>query len=137
VTVDLRTCSYAEYRPEMGVPLRISLGRPKWWTTPIPESAFVPEITPKGWYLRSPERAYLAAYDAQLARYGPELIQARFDTIAAEHGEPLVLLCFENLASGAWCHRSLFSAYWRQQTGQEIPELGETYTVSNPNLPVI
>lgn len=95
----LATCSYREYRHDMGVPVRISLGRPRWWTTPIPESAFVSQITPRGWYLRSPECDYLAAYTEQLTRYGVDRIEARFSAISVEFGEPLVLLCFENLAS--------------------------------------
>jgi len=117
---DLATCSYAEYRPEMGVPVRISLGRPRGWST----LAFVTEITPRGWYLRKPEDEYLVAYDAQLSRYGPESIVARFDAIAAQFGEPLVLLCFENLATGSWCHRTLFRRFWLGETGHDIPELG-------------
>jgi len=120
----LATCSYAEFRPEMGVPVRISLGRPRWWRTSIPDSAFVPEITPRGWYFHASDDDFLAAYDAQLDSYGPELIQARFDGIAAEHGEPLVLLCFEQLATGPWCHRTRFALWWHGRTGQSILELG-------------
>jgi len=122
----LATCSYSEFRPDMGTPVRTSLGRPRWWTGTLSVGALVTEITPRGWYLRSPEPEYVLAYNAQLARYGPEVIQGRFDAIAAEHGEPLVLLCFERLASGSWCHRSLFSAYWLGETGQVVPELGVT-----------
>lgn len=121
----LRTCSYSEYRPDMGTPVRISLGRPRFWSGTLAVGAFVRELAPKGWYLRSPEPEYVKAYGEQLARYGVEVIQGRFDAIAAEHGEPLVLLCFENLASGSWCHRTLFRAFWLGQTGQDVPELGQ------------
>jgi len=131
---DLATCSYAEFRPDMGVPVRISLGRHRGWSTP----AFVTEITPRGWYLRRPEPEYVKAYSEQLARYGVEVIQARFNALAAEHGQPLVLCCFERLATGSWCHRTRFAEHWRQQTGQTIPELGqESRFVSPPRGIVI
>jgi len=120
----LATCSYSEYRPEMGTPVRISLGRPRWWSGTLAPSAFVPELAPRGWYLRSPEHEYVQAYGEQLAHYGVEVIQTRFDTLADEHGRPLVLLCFENLATGSWCHRTLFRRFWLAQTGQDLPELG-------------
>lgn len=120
----LATCSYREYRPEMGVPVRISLGRPRWWTTPIPDSASIPELTPRGSYLNAPEPDFLEAYDAQLSRYGTGHLQARFAAIAGVHGEPLVLLCFENLATGDLCHRRQFAAWWYAETGQEVPEMG-------------
>jgi len=95
---NLATCSYAEFRPEMGIPVRISLGRPRWWSGTLAVGALVTEITPRGWYLRRPEPEYVEAYGEQLARYGVEVIQTQFDAIDAEHGEPLVLLCFETLA---------------------------------------
>jgi len=120
----LATCSYKEFTPKMGVPVRTSLGRPRWWKTPIPEAAFVSEITPRGWYFHATEDDFLEAYTAQLDRYGPEAIQARFTAIAAEFGEPLVLLCFEQLQTGAECHRTDFRLWWLRQTGQDIPELG-------------
>lgn len=128
----LATCSYSEFRPEMGTAVRVSLGRPRWWTTPMPEAAFVPEITPKRWYLHAPQDEYLTAYDAQLSRYGPETIQARFDAIAAQFGDPLVLLCFENLQTGAQCHRTDFRLWWLRQTGQDVPELGARRSQPDP-----
>lgn len=118
----LATCSYAEYRPDMGVPVRISLGRPKFMS--IPSNAVCPELQPRGWYFHASDDDFLAAYDAQLSRYGTERLQDRFDAIAAEFGQPLVLLCFESLASGEWCHRTHFRQFWLRQTGQDIPELG-------------
>jgi hypothetical protein len=120
----LATCSYREFKPDMGVPVRTSLGQPRWWRTPIPQSAVVSEITPRGWYFHASEDDFLAAYTAQLSRYGAEAIQARFDAIAAEFGEPLVLLCFEQLQTGAECHRTDFRLWWLGQTGQDTPELG-------------
>lgn len=125
MTTRLATCSYREYVPEMGTPVRISLGRPRWWSGTLAKSAYVTEITPRHSYLHSPEREYLAAYTEQLKRYGVDHIEARFSAIAAEHAEPLVLLCFETLSSGSWCHRSLFAAFWLGQTGQDVPELGQ------------
>lgn len=127
----LATCSYKEFRPNMGISVRISLGGPRWWKTPPQASIWA--LTPRKDYLRgTTDDEYISAFLQQLATYGVETIEKQFQIIHdAFPGERLVLLCFEDLGKfaggargGDWCHRSLFSWWWEEQTGEKIPELG-------------
>jgi hypothetical protein len=55
---------------------------------------------------------------------GPEKILAKLGAIGAEHGgKPLALCCYEDLLKGQMCHRTIFSAWWREQSGREVCEL--------------
>ena len=123
----LYTCSYSAWRPEHGLPVRTSLGKPKW----LPEAASWPllwEITPRGHYFKAPTEVYDAEYLAQLERYGARRIARRLGEIArsgfAEPAERLVLLCFESPETAEWaCHRRTFAAWWLRQTGERVEEL--------------
>jgi hypothetical protein len=122
----LSTCSYAEYRPHMGNPVRITLGRPpRWWLDPIPS---IGVLAPAGWYFRAAPDVFTEAYLAQLDRAGVTRIAGELWRVWGDYrtGRPLVLLCFESLAKHGWdgCHRTLFRTWWRTHTGVEIPELG-------------
>ena len=40
-------------------------------------------------------------------------------------GKDVVLLCYEDVRKGEsdWCHRTIFADWWREKTGEVIPEL--------------
>jgi hypothetical protein len=123
--IALRTCSYGEFKPWMGLAVRISLGQPRFWPQEIPESRTVPELQPRGWYLRADPTEFERAYQAQLARYGVDAISARLETISREFSaDVLVLCCFEVLTKSA-CHRRDFASWWHRQTGESVEEMGE------------
>ena len=62
-------------------------------------------------------------YVARLERHGVDAIRARLAELAAAHGaEGLVLLCFESVQAGQWCHRRMFAS-WEHRTGEHVPEL--------------
>ena len=50
---DLATCSFADYRPEMGRPIRISLAGPKYRTL-IESDDRLRDLTPHPSYFRGP-----------------------------------------------------------------------------------
>jgi hypothetical protein len=120
--MNLYTCSWRAWRPELGQPVRTSLGKPKWL---LPEAASWPlawEITPRGEYFHASSEAFTAAYLAQLERYGARRIARRLADIAREAGaETLLLCCFE--ADPEQCHRGTFSAWWLLATGEPITEV--------------
>jgi Protein of unknown function, DUF488 len=116
----LATSSYHAYRPEMGQPVRISLGVPRFklsWELP-PNPLW--ELTPRGRYFHAEPAEFAREYRAQLDRYGTARLHEIFTALAT--GDRLLLLCFER--SGADCHRRLFSQWWLEHTGEIIPEVG-------------
>jgi hypothetical protein len=123
--VILHTCSWRAWRPELGQPVRTSLGKPKWL---LPQAASWPllwEVTPRGHYFNAPGPAFEDAYLDQLERYGARRIARRLAAISRETGEQTLLLCcFE--ANPEQCHRSLLSAWWKLATGEVITEMEGT-----------
>lgn len=120
----LHTCSYGEWKPEMGAAVKTSLGSPRFQLAKIPMIGNVWEITPRKEYLKAPADIFRAEYFRQLDRYGVKQMLMRFRALAEKGDEKLVLLCFERLNKGDWCHRQLFAGWWLEQTGEVIPELG-------------
>ncbi|MFS1304480.1 hypothetical protein [Streptosporangium longisporum] len=101
-------------------------------------------ITPTRAMLGLPQDAYQLAYRRLLnatgaARIHAELagIAAAADAVTGRSSARLVLLCFDRLDKrGGWCHRTMFAAWWLEQTGQELPELGATLP-SQPTPPTL
>jgi hypothetical protein len=107
------------------VPVRTSAGNPRF----ITESAQWPrcnEIVPWGLTKINDKGEFVARYRERLEKHGAEKIHARLTEIHHENdGRPLALLCFEDLEQpGIWCHRRAFAAWWLEQAGEVIPELG-------------
>jgi hypothetical protein len=131
--MDFATCSYGEFKPEMGNPVRITLGRsPAWfvkkWSGPLP---VITGLAPHGSYFRAPLEEFRAKYAAQLERHGIEQVAEWLGQAAVQHQDParpLVLLCFEKSSTHAegWdsCHRSMLRQWWEQKTNLLPPELG-------------
>lgn len=127
---ELATCSYKAFRPEMGLPIRASLGGPRWWKTPIPKEQVMLEIAPHRSYFQAPEEEFHRRFLQQLDRHGVEYLVSRFNHIgdlapSFPEGGRLVILCFETLTT--WdsieCHRGMFRQWWSRRTGQILTEL--------------
>ncbi len=99
--MELITASYRTWRPGTGSPVVTSLTVPRW----KPEAA----AWPRCWEL-TPRWAYFKAEPAE------------FDASAYEApSDRLVLICWE--ADPARCHRSQFSSWLLETTGELVPEL--------------
>jgi hypothetical protein len=101
-------------------PVRISLGRPKFWPQ-AEHFPFIAELAPDGWMLGLEGEQYTRAYLAKLDKVGVETITARFEAITTNPDVALALLCFE--ADRANCHRGLFARWWQERTGEVVPEI--------------
>lgn len=133
----LFTCSFSEYHPDMGVAVRITLGRPR----NMKPDAEIRELAPHASYFKASEEVFQTRYLQQLDRYGVPHLGGIFTSLD-EFGSsrPLILLCFERLNRDPFCHRRLFAGWWQEHTGQEIPELGakpiRPTTATEPTLPI-
>lgn len=115
------------------VPVGISRGTPRF---PVPFKYRMARLlapSKETFGLRSDadfERAYLA----ELEQAGAEKIDAMLSKISAqEGGQDLCLLCFEDLTKpGQVCHRSMFAAWWFEQTGEAVEELQSCDSSRNP-----
>jgi hypothetical protein len=109
----------------------ISRGRPRrklpYKYLMLREEPFAPSRCLLIWWrrpgVRSPqdEEVYEREYLLQLEDAGVEKISAQLERKVAGANDAVILLCHE--APGEFCHRHLFARWWREQTGQEIPEL--------------
>ncbi|MFI2258919.1 hypothetical protein OHU45_25590 [Streptomyces tubercidicus] len=119
----LFTNRFQAFQPLQGVPVRITLGGVRF-KLPYSLTHSVRELAPRRDYLSKPEPEFTAAYRADLDLLGPERIAALLRQIAEKEGDHrLVLLCFEDLAKGLWCHRRTFATWWKDTTGDEVREL--------------
>jgi hypothetical protein len=118
----------------MGVPVRITLGRPPRWFWHDREECRLLAPTPAIFRLPDDD-AFRVAYVLRLNDLGPERIEESLREISDRHpGERLVLLCYEDVLKGEVCHRRMFAGWWRATTGQRVPELDPADFTGTPRL---
>ena len=100
--------------------IRISVGHPRWRLA-YEIAGNIPVLMPARAWLGMDADAYEVLYRAKLDAASVGVIRDAIRTIAGLR--PSVLLCFESLADGKWCHRRMFAEWWLEKTGEEIPEL--------------
>jgi Protein of unknown function, DUF488 len=125
----LATCSYRDYRRDMGTAVRITLGVPRWISLPDPRYSkyakwpYLKELAPDRAWFDAPGDEFDRHYLAKLERYAAD-IERKLTWIEPEHGR-LCVLCFERNVKGPHdCHRRIFAEWGQERWGVEIPELG-------------
>ncbi|MEU7323384.1 hypothetical protein ABZ682_22955 [Streptomyces griseoviridis] len=128
--IKLATCTYQEFMPDMGTPVRTTVGRPRF-DLPYPLTAHAKLVTPTKELLGINARdAYEFSYRRLLNARGFGPVRDELLRIAGAYDldSPLVLLCFDRYDKltppDDWCHRLFLAKWWAEQTGQEVPELG-------------
>ena len=120
------TCSFPEFRPEMGIPVRSSRGFPRYKLR-YPLVHKMPSTFPARHWLDLDYDEFDQLY-RQHVRANLNLILSEADQVrhaAADHDSPLVLLCFEQLhRPGQWCHRRILAHALEELTGELIVEHG-------------
>lgn len=105
----------------------ISLGLPKWlqpWT-----SKHYTELAPPGWLLKAARQKQEDEGEEVANAYYTELFQARVlaklrpDAVLRDIGRDAVMLCFENVHAGEFCHRRLVAEWFQRRLSVEVPEL--------------
>lgn len=132
-TAVFSTCSFPEYRPEMGgTPVRIANGSPRY-KLKYSLTLALPGLFPDRSTLKWPRDKFTEKYVSKLEEQGVEGIRQAAAMLRSQAGlaadASLVLLCFEQLAKPTrgvfpWCHRSIFAGWWTSKTGEAVPELG-------------
>lgn len=137
----LATCSYTEFRPGMGNPVRTTVGATRW-PLPYQLAGHARLITPTRDMLKiEAQDAYEFSYRRMLNGNGIDAVRRELLSIAGavDLDTPLVLLCFDKLGvltpPDNWCHRLHFAKWWTEQTGEEVPELGATRAPAAPPRP--
>jgi hypothetical protein len=117
------TSRYQNWRAGCGVPVRITVGEPKFWRGPPLVDGTM--LAPWGLLDRS------IPTDECRQRYVARLDDARGDRMIAllarlarqNSGQRLVLLCFEDVHAGEECHRRWFAEWFERRHGIVVPEL--------------
>lgn len=125
-------CSFLEYDSAMGgAPVRISNGYPRYRLAySLPGAVKWPLLFPDRHAIKWPEAEGAPLYVQKIERNGAEAIRADAQEPRSQPGidenQRLVLFCFEQLAKnpGLHCHRTLFSVWRAERTGEDIPEFG-------------
>lgn len=135
----LATCSYEKFDRAMGLPVRITRMAPRGVALPNPKYTDQPHwpvartlIPDKSIFHQGLPHAefssrYQLGLDAITALVYRDLLGLRDAAEAIDPDWPtLVLLCFEAdvKTDPDVCHRRAFAAWWREHTGQDVPELG-------------
>ena len=128
--IEIATCSYGEFRPEFGYPVRTSRGAPKWFIYPYMSWD---NVFPSYSMLQMEYDRYRPRYLELLNNHGPVKLRGDLEYISEEYAKandgevrPLVLLCYEKLSKGPdqWCHRTLLADWLQQKLNLNVTELG-------------
>lgn len=118
---ELATASYRLWRPDLGFPVRTSIGPPRFLQAPLVEW---PTVYPWGLFGADLDHdIYRRRYRHRLHRNTPKVL-AELADLQAGYDAPLVLLCHCDLSKpDARCHRTMLAEWITQKTGEEIREV--------------
>lgn len=126
MSVSFATCSYPEFRPEMGTPVRATIGYPRFNLGYV-LGGTMSEAAPSRSFFDLPYSDFCTAMHAKLDKVGITEFVRIAQRIADNLGRPdatIVLLCFENSRNRkGWCHRRVV-ADWLAGHGYDCPEVG-------------
>jgi hypothetical protein len=110
------------------VAVRITLYPPRF-RLPYAVRFSIPELAPTRALFKLRGQEFDGAFTEYLDAHGADFYRARFaeirETLAAD-GKPdaaLALCCYEDLSTGAQCHRTTFAEWFEQQTAETVGEL--------------
>jgi hypothetical protein len=116
------TGRYQAWRPEHGVPVRTTVGRPRFWRGPQLVDGRV--LAPYGLLGKGLSDAECRErYWARLDDRADLVVQGLADIVRQHPGQTLVLCCFEDVTKGQECHRRWFATWAERRLGIVVPEV--------------
>ena len=112
-------------------PVAITLGAPRFnvgylWGRVL-------ALAPHGLFQVKDPVEFWPAYREHLDRLGAVVIERLLSCawhdyvvslgVSRDECPGVVVLCFEDVHKGDWCHRQVFAAWWTEQTGEPVAEL--------------
>jgi hypothetical protein len=118
----LVTSRYQTWQPGDGVPIRSTVGWPRFWRHgPMWHNR---DITPYGVFGQHlGEDEARTAYLKRLDRHAEAVVNGLAEVARQHPGEALVVMCFEDVHAGEVCHRRWFAEWFGRRFGIEVPEL--------------
>ena len=118
----LVTGRYQSWKPGDGVPIRSTVGYPRFWRHgPLWQ---VTEITPYGVFGKGFDAGTARSlYRKRLERHAATIPASLGDITRRHRGRPLVVLCFEDVYAGQVCHRRWFAEWFEERYGIAVAEL--------------
>ncbi|WP_225846913.1 hypothetical protein [Streptomyces sp. HPF1205] len=122
----LATSRYQNWRPEHGIPIGITVGRPRFVRYEfLRVSSLAPHELFKPPYKDIDDiPVERQVYRERLVTHREEIL-ADLTAIAQAHPDQTgVLLCFEDVNKGEACHRRWAAKWFEEEYGWTVPELG-------------
>jgi hypothetical protein len=115
------------------VPVRITRFPPRWKLT-YKLGGSILELAPTEAEFRiGQRREFTTAYNARLDGLGCDAVLGLLTMVSdANDGGDLVLLCFEDVRSGDWCHRQVLAEWLESRCGLVVGELEDSQTSFSP-----
>jgi hypothetical protein len=103
--------------------VRISIGSPRW-DLGYKLAGEIKELMPYGAYGLEVKEEAEKVYRKRLEGYGVYKIRRILEELQARFNKDIVLLCYEDIRKeDNWCHRTMFSQWWYENTKELIAEL--------------
>jgi hypothetical protein len=119
---NLVTASYSSYRRSAGVPVRTSVGSPKWFQH---DHEFAKVLAPFGIFGNDKYRGEELMRDAYRKKLWSQAahVEAELDALSFRHPDQhLCMLCYCNVRKGEYCHRRWFAEWITDMYGFQVPE---------------
>lgn len=121
----LFTGRYRTFRPEFGVPVRITVGAPRNFRHSYDQALALAPYE----LMRPPYKGIddidieTRVYRARLATHEDDIL-AQLEELAAKYsGQAAVLLCYEDVLGGQACHRRWAAEWLGERFGWDVPEI--------------
>jgi hypothetical protein len=116
------TGRYQSWKPGDGVPVRSTVGYPRFWRHgPLWHAT---EITPYGVFGKGLDNdTARAAYRRRLDRHAGAILASLGEITRTHRGQRVVVLCFEDVHAGQVCHRRWFAEWFEEHYGIAVAEL--------------